>query len=383
MIILELVFWFLVLIVGYVYAGYPLLLRVLESWRARPVRQGESEPGVTLIISAFNERDVIASKIENSLATDYPSERLEILVVSDASDDGTDDVAAGYAYRGVKVLRMPERGGKTVGLNAATEQAQGDILIFSDANAMYRPDAIRALVRNFDDPEVGAVVGESTYSDSASDAGKSESAYWRYETAIKRLESRIGSVVGGDGAIYAIRKDCYRPMSADALSDFVNPLQIVQQGKRCVYEPEAVSVEEAAGSFDKEFRRKVRIVNRAWRATMSMKYLLNPFRHGLFAWALISHKLLRWLVPVLLAGILATNIALMRYDLAYLATLLLQIAFYGLAVAGWQIRRRRDLPLPLYVPFYFCLVNIASAKGILEAYQGKTYTTWSTARAGH
>ena len=378
---LEVIFWSLVLLVAYVYAGYPLLLKGLAAVRARPVAKGATTPAVTLIISAFNERDVIAQKIDNSLALDYPPEHLDILVVSDASDDGTDEIVEGYAEQGVRLLRMPERGGKTVGLNAAAEAAASDVLVFSDANAMYRPDAIRALVANFADPEVGAVVGESTYSDSANDAEKSESAYWKYETAIKRLETRIGSVVGGDGAIYAIRKEYYRPMVADALSDFVNPLQIVAQGKRCVYEPAAVSIEEAAGSYDKEFRRKVRIVNRAWRATMSMKALLNPIRFGQFAWMLISHKLLRWLVPVFLAGILMLNIALSGRHAVFAVTMAAQVLFYGLAALGALLRKRYGLTMALYVPYYFSLVSVASLLGIFEAYQGKTYTTWSTARA--
>ncbi len=381
MTITEITFWALALIVVYVYAGYPLLLAVLARLGGRPAAHSAAEPPVTLVISAFNEEEVIAAKLENSLAIDYPPDRLQILVVSDASDDGTDGIVTDFTERGVTLLRMPERGGKTVGLNAAVEAATGEIVIFSDANAMYRADAVKKLVRNFGDPTVGAAVGESTYSDSANDAERSESAYWRYETAIKRLETRIGSVVGGDGAIYAIRKELYRPMAPDALSDFVNPLQIVRQGRRCVYEPEAVSVEEAAGSFEKEFRRKVRIVNRAWRAMMSMRPLLNPFRHGFFALELISHKLLRWLVPVFLITLLGLNVLLLDRHPVYWMTFAAQVVFYGLALVGAVLRRRGELALPLYIPYYFCLVNLASARGILEAYQGKTYTTWSTARA--
>ena len=205
---------------------------------------------------------------------------------------------------------MPERGGKTLGLNAAVAAATGEIVVFSDANAMYGRDVIRKLVRNFADPAVGAVVGESTYVDPEVESERSEGLYWRYETAIKRLESEVGSVVGGDGAIYAVRRALYEPMRADALSDFVNPLQVVRGGHRCVYEPAARSYERAADDFGKEFRRKVRIVNRAWRALWRLRGLLNPLRHGLFAWQLLSHKLLRWLVPVQLAALLAVNVAI-------------------------------------------------------------------------
>jgi cellulose synthase/poly-beta-1,6-N-acetylglucosamine synthase-like glycosyltransferase len=286
-----------------------------------------------------------------------------------------------YATRGVTLLRMPERGGKTVGLNAALREASGQVVVFSDANAMYRRDALRRLAAPFADPAVGAVVGESTYHDSETASEASESLYWKYETAIKRLESETGSVVGGDGAIYAIRRSLYVPMRADALSDFVNPLQIVKSGHRCLYEPAAQSVEKAAEGFDREFRRKVRIVNRAWRAMLSMPELLNPFRYGFFAVKLISHKLLRWLAPLFLLLLLLTSVALAGRSPLYAWALVAQIAFYALALAGHALRRRERMPRLLSVPYYFSMVNIASARGILEAFKGETYTTWTTARA--
>lgn len=380
MYILEIIFWGLTALLFYIYAGYPILLMLRARIGTRAIDYGTSVPAVTLVISAYNERHVIASKLDNCLDIDYPKDKLEIIVVSDASDDGTDEIVVTYKDRGVQLLRMTDRGGKTLGLNQAVSQARGEIIVFSDANAMYLSGAVGALVRNFDDQNVGAVVGESTYAESTTDAEKSESAYWKYETAIKRMETAIGSVVGGDGAIYAIRKELYRDMAADALSDFVNPLQIVAQGKRCVYEPEAVSVEEAAGSYSKEFRRKIRIVNRAWRAMMSMKQMLNPFRYGFFAWQLISHKLLRWLVPAFLIAAFLTNALLITSHSIYLLTFGMQVAFYGLALVG-AVLRKHDIAAIVYIPFYFCLVNIASARGIFEAYRGKTYATWSTARA--
>jgi len=378
---LEIAFWVLAATVVYVYAGYPLLLICLRVLLPRkPVQAGSVEPHVTLVISAYNEAAVIENKLSNSLDLDYPRDRLDVLVVSDASDDGTDEIVAGFADRGVRLIRMPERGGKTLGLNEAVKNALGEIVVFSDANALYRRDAIRMLVRNFADPAVGAVIGESTYSAATNDSEQSESSYWRYETAIKRLESDLGSVVGGDGAIYAIRKSCYWPMPADALSDFVNPLQIVQQGYRCVYEPAAVSVEEAAGSFDKEFRRKVRIVNRAWRAMVRLRHLLNPFRYGLFSLQLLSHKVLRWLVPVFLLALLAVNVALARTQALYAAALGLQIAFYLLAAVGYSLRHSGRMPFFVSIPFYFCLVNVASLRGVIDAYRGRSYTIWTPAR---
>ena len=378
---MEALFWTLSGLIGYVYAGYPLFLMVLRLVTGRKkVSIGSSRPVVTLVISAFNEEAVIREKLRNSIALDYPPERLEIIVVSDASSDRTDVIVEAFGDARVRLLRMPHRGGKTAGLNEAVAQARGDIIAFSDANAIYEHQAIRRLVRNFDDPAVGAAIGRSGYAATAGEADRNESAYWDSEVALKRLESELGSVVGGDGAIYAVRKDCYKPMSADALSDFVNPLQVVSQGYRCVYEPEALSVEEAAGSFDKEFRRKVRIVNRAWRATMSMKAMLNPLKYGLFSVQLISHKLLRWLVPLLLLALLAVNAALASSGRIYLVALVLQLAFYALALVGFLLARHRRLPVALSVPYYFCLVNLASLVGIAEVYLGKSYTTWSTPR---
>lgn len=183
--------------------------------------------------------------------------------------------------------------GKSLGNRAAVERSSGEIIVFSDANALYVPDSIKALVAPFSDDKIGAVGGESSYVEESSDSGRSESLYWRYETSIKKLESRGGSVVGGDGAIYSVRRQLYETMNAGDLSDFVNPLQVVRAGFRCIYEPAALSYEETASDFSKEYRRKVRIVNRAWRALWKMRALLNPFRYGSFAVKLWSHKVFR------------------------------------------------------------------------------------------
>ena len=380
---MEITFWCLLAVVVYVYAGYPLILLMLTR-RADPLacKHEKNLTSVTLIVSAFNEEDCIAERLENCLELDYPTDLLEIIVISDASSDATDSIVAEYEHRGVSLLRMEQRGGKTLGLNAGIDKARGDVVVFSDANAMYRPDAIRALVTPFADQGIGAVIGESCYVESDSDAGRSESLYWRYETAIKLLESRRGSVVGGDGAIYAVRRPLYRPMSADSLSDFVNPLQVVQAGYRCVYEPKALSYEATAGAFAKEYRRKVRIVNRAWRALWPLRCMLNPFRYGAFSLKLWSHKVLRWWVPFMLLALLVINVNLVTKGTVYVITLIAQIIAYALAFAGFLYRDVDRLPNFMRIPYYFCLVNIASAVGLLEAMSGKSYTTWTTARSG-
>lgn len=376
--------WSLVAIGVFVYAGYPLLL--LAAVTLGRLRRSGAEalagatPTVTLVVSAFNEQAVIADKIRNSLALDYPRALLKVLVVSDGSTDSTDAIVETFSPDGVELLRMTERAGKTAGLNEAVRLSKSDVLVFSDANAMYETGAVKALVARLADRRIGGVVGESGYVTGERESEKSEGLYWRYETMIKRLESLIGSVVGGDGAIYAIRRELYVPMKHDMLSDFVNPLQIVMAGHRCVYEPKARSFESAGDSFDKEFRRKVRIVNRAWRALWTMAPLLNPVRYGFFSIQLISHKLLRWLVPVIMIAVLALNILLVGRGAAYVTLLAAQLAFYVLAMAGHLLRGRAKTSRLLSIPYYFCMVNAASAIGILQAFRGRTYATWSTVR---
>lgn len=378
---LEFAFWLAAGLAVYVYAGYPVVLWLLRLLGGtRPVKTDDLTPSVTLVISAYNEAAVIREKLVNSVQIDYPADKLEVLVVSDASSDGTDEIVTGFGDPRVRLLRMPQRGGKTVGLNAAVKAAVGEVIVFSDANAMYMKDALRKMIRNFADPQIGAVVGESTYHDADGGAQQSESLYWKYETGIKRLETQLGSTVGGDGAIYAIRRSLYRDMRADALSDFVNPMQIVMSGHRCIYEPEARCVEEAGEGFDVEFRRKVRIVNRAWRATWTLPALLNPFRFGLFSFELISHKLLRWLMPLFMIATFVLNLFLLDAGTIYRWTFGVQVALYALALLGYLARGRASLPRALAVPYYFCLVNVASARGIFEAYRGQTYTTWATPR---
>jgi cellulose synthase/poly-beta-1,6-N-acetylglucosamine synthase-like glycosyltransferase len=375
-------FWTGLGLLAWIYAGYPVFLAGLRALRVRrPVHVAPVEPRVTVIISAYNERQVIGAKLENCRALDYPPDRLEVIVVSDASDDGTDEIVAASGPP-VRLLRMESRGGKTVGLNAALRVATGEIIVFSDANAMYQRDALRMLVRNFADPRVGAVTGESRYEIGADDSStESEDTYWSYEIWIKTLESSLGSVVGGDGAIYAIRRSLYRDLAPGDLSDFVNPLQIVDQGYRNVYEPAAVSWEGGAEGYGAEFRRKVRIVNRAWRATFKMRALLNPFRHGFFAFQFLSHKVLRWLAPWLLALIFAANLLCVGEAPVYRLLLAGQVLCYGLAALGWLLAGRGGVVGRVAtIPYYFCLVNLASLVALVEVLGGKEYRTWASSR---
>ncbi len=381
--LMKILFWLALLVSVYIYLGYPLVLWILDKFRRKQWKTDEQlQPVVTFIISAFNEEQVIARKLDNTLQIDYPREKLEILVVSDASTDQTDEIVRSYADKGVRLLRMPERHGKTYGLNHAVQQARGEILIFSDANAMYHPHAVRELVKYFADPEVGYVVGKAEYYENLDKlAGKQENLYWRYELMLKEFESRVHSVVGGDGAIYAIRRELYEPLSADDINDFVNPLQIIAKGYRGVFAPEAVCYEDAAGDFDKEFYRKKRIVNRSWRGFWKVRQVMNPRRTGIFAWEILSHKVLRWYWWAFALLLLVSNMFLLQEGWFYRIVFLLQIVFYGMALVGWwNVRQKKELPSWFLIPFYFIEVHVASLIGLLESFSGKKYQTWNTAR---
>ena len=363
----------------YVYVGYPLLLAVLVRVRGpRPVRQGAQVPSVSLVISAHNEARVIRRKLENTAQLDFPRDRLEVVVVSDASTDGTDEIAAEFAARhGVVVVRQPERMGKTVGLNRTVPHLRGEIVVFSDANAMYEPNALRMLVRNFADPDVGCVTGEARYVEggrTAADTG--ERAYWDYEIRLKRLETAIGSMVGGDGAIYAIRVHLWQPLPATAINDFLNPLQIVHAGWRAVYEPDAICYEDTAGTVGREYQRRVRIVSRSWRAVFHVPGVLNPFRTGWFAVSVCSHKLLRWLSGVFLAtacgGAASMAVAMSG---PWLLNPWVWLAAAGLVASVRPGRRAAALA------YYFSVIQLASVVGVAKGTFGRVSGTWSTSRA--
>lgn len=382
MTLVEFFTWTAIGLMAYVFVGYPGLLWLFSKLRPRPLMRQDVTPSVTLLISAFNEAHVIGRKIENALALDYPRDRLEIMVISDASSDATDEIVGSYAGRGVVLHRMSQRGGKTLGLNAGVGRARSEILVFSDANIIYRPDALRKLVRNFADPSVGCVTGDSRYEESAQSAAhQEEDTYWGYERFIRACESRIGSTVGGDGAIFAIRRALYRPLAHDAINDLVIPLRIVLEGHRAVFEPEAIGVEPSAGSFKREFRRKRRIVNRSWRGVMGLRGVLSPLRSGLFAWQVWSHKVLRWLIlPMVIVAGLGCAIAYEQGLIYRLGTWGFAASIALAAIGAVLPERFTRVGRLAHIFYYFYLVNIAAMLGIASATAGKVDAVWAPER---
>ena len=371
------------LIPPYVYLGYPLILWLLNKAGFRRLHScSEITPRVTLIISCYNEAKILRQKLQNSLELDYPVEKLFVVVVSDGSDDGSDDIVREFIGLQVRLVRQEGRLGKTMGLNLALKDLDTDIVVFSDANAMYERQAIRNLVKHFADPEVGYVVGAALYTDGKNNAAAAnEDLYWHYEMTIKKWESQLHSVVGGDGAIYAIRRELWEPLQQRDINDFVNPLQLVAKGYRGVFEPEARCFEETAGNFSKEAKRKERIVNRSLRGLFRVKAVMNPLRSGIFSYMVISHKLLRWLIPLFAvltfpgALVLASQNILLGQILILGALLLLIPSFIG--YLGQNYPR---LPWIFSFPYYFVSVNFYALMGIISASVGRTQVIWSSYR---
>lgn len=380
------VLWLSLVALVYVYAGYPLLARLLGNRRRRtwpPVADAKL-PTVTVLIAAYNEAKHIVETVTNKLEADYPADKLDVIVISDASDDGTDDLVRGVIadHPGrVRMIRQEPRAGKTSGLNLAVPEATGDVLVFSDANSLYGTDTVRHLVAPLNDPEVGYVTGRMVYrAPDGSLTGEGCSAYMRYENKLRGWESGMGSIVGVDGGVDAMRRAIYRPMRADQLPDFVQPLTVREQGYRVVYAEQALLYEDALAAADDEFRMRVRVSLRALHALKDKAALLNPFRFGLFAWQLFSHKVLRYLafLFMLTAGI--ANLALVGMDSAsgfWSLLLVVQILFYTAAQFGNLMNSQGQTPPHLVgMIYYLCVLNLAGALAFVQFLQGRKQVTW-------
>jgi cellulose synthase/poly-beta-1,6-N-acetylglucosamine synthase-like glycosyltransferase len=376
------IFWMSLLAILYAFVGYPAVLWLVSQSRMHGGRSGTGQgthlPSVTLIVSAFNEEKVIGDKIKNALSLDYPQELLEIVISSDGSTDRTCEIALEFADKGVVLRHYEGRIGKTACLNRAMPLAAGSIVVFSDANSTYEKGALNALLRPFQDSTVGFVTGWTRYgSGGEMSAADSLGIYSRLELMTKELESRLGSCIGADGAIFAIRKELYLPLKDYDINDMVIPLSINQQGYRGVLQPEAICFEKDAGSPKGEFHRQVRITSRTIRAIMNYRQLLNPFRFGLLSFELLSHKVCKFLVPLFLVVLLVTNMLLAGSGGFFLAMLAAQGIFYVAAGAASFVPKGSLLSRMAEAARTFVVVNAAMALAWVKYFQGETFTTWS------
>lgn len=374
---MEIFFWLSSLLVIYIYIGYPVLLKLLPKIPKNPGNTDVYNPNVTVLIPAFNEEKHIESTIKNKLDSNYPQDKLQIIVISDESEDGTDELVKAYSAKDSRVtlIRQSPRQGKTAGLNLAMPHATGDIIVFSDANSHYHPDAIQHLVNTFQDSDIGYVTGKMVYvNEDGNVIGDGCSAYMKYENHMRELETQTGSVVGVDGGIDAIRKELYQPMNADQLPDFVLPLKVVTQGKRVAYCEKALLNEESLSSAQSEFRMRVRVSLRAYWAMWDMKHLFNPFRYQWFSLQITSHKLLRYLAFIPLFIALVSNGLITGEGVFYKASFIAQIAFYSMAafVALNDGSKNKLFGLA----HYFCLINIASAMAFIKFLKREKIVLW-------
>ena len=382
---LTFVFWLCVLVIFYGYAGFPLLVAVVGRLLDREVRRGSVTPSVSLIIAAHDEADGIAGRVGNALASDYPETALEVIVASDGSTDGTAAIASGAAGKQgdrLRVLDLP-RVGKAAALAEAVGSSRGEILVFSDANTLFEPHAIRELVRNFADPEVGGVAGNTGYvlGEGGESSGRGESLYWDYDSWLKQLESRTGSVVSAHGGMYAIRRRLFQAPNPSMTDDFAISSGVVSQGMRLVFEPAARGFERPLQESSVEFARRVRLMTRGLHGVLLRRPLLNPFRYGFYSVSLFSHKVLRRLLPLLLPVLLVASVALAPTGGIYALAAVAQLVFYAAAAAGWALRGTEAGRNPvLYVPFYYCLANAASVAALWNVVRGKRIERWTPHR---
>ena len=361
-------FWVSALAVGYTYVGYPALLWVWSRWVRRRASQAPYEPSVSVVVAAYNEGHLLRRRIQNMLMMDYPRSRIEIIVVSDGSTDDTDEVVAGFADVGVVLLRQ-EHAGKAPAINLGVKHASGEIIVFADARQTFERNAISALTRNFNDPKVGAVSGELMLREGVNPLAPSLGGYWAYEKWLRKMESSIDSTVGATGAIYAIRRELFRPMPPDTiLDDVYTPMQVVLQGYRTVFEPAAIAYDEISSRPESEKRRKIRTLTGNYQLLRLVPSILSPYRNRVW-FQYMSHKVGRLAAPILLIAMAAANLCELHGF--YLVTLGLQGALYSLAAAGALIGRRRREPWITSLPHAFVMMNWAALIGLVYFATGR------------
>lgn len=385
----EIVFCLCVLAVAYNYAGYPVVLFLLSilsqaksdalfllgkrSRRRPPV--SSDLPSVAILLSAYNEESVIRQKLYNCLEADYPQNRLEFLVGLDNPSDSTAEIVSQIQTSRIRVWHYSQRQGKLAVLCALAQQTSADIVISTDANTMLDPHCVRALVRHFADPRVGAVSGEENRITARGTDPAGESLYWRYESALKFLENRLNCSLGGNGSVLAVRRPLFKLEKPSIVEDFQIPLDIRFQGYRVVYDPEAIALEEIAPTLSSQFSRRVRLGAGDFQTLFGNLACLNP-KNGMPAFCFFSHRVLRWLGPIFLVLAFACSLVLVREPL-FAGLLALQCAFYAAAALGFWLKKHAKRAGILSLPLHFCSMNLALFLGLIQYLSGRRSTIWN------
>jgi cellulose synthase/poly-beta-1,6-N-acetylglucosamine synthase-like glycosyltransferase len=380
MVFVVILFWWCCLLLTYVYVLYPVLVTALAARYGRPVHRGDALPSVTIIVTVYNEEKCIRAKLDNLAGLNYPPELVDVIVASDASSDSTEAIVSSYDRSRVRVLRVEGRQGKTACQNAAACSAQGEALIFTDATTRLHTDAVRRLVENFADPAVGCVAGRLDYVTEIDNlTGSGGRTYWDYELRLRAGESLLGSLIGVSGCLYAVRRSAYRPIHPHLISDFVVAMRMHEQRLRTILAPDAVCFEATLDRGQEELAMRTRVAARSINALVAERRFLNPARHGLFAWQLWSHKVLRYAAPLLWLTAIGANIALAG-QMPYLLLLLAQFALITAGAMGFLLQQRGHKLGLLTRPYYFLLTNVASLIATLHYLQGKRMVTWTPIR---
>jgi len=389
-------FWLSVLYVFYTYVGYPLIIALFATFRSKPTYTEKYYPSVTLLIAAYNEEFVISKKIENSLALEYPKEKLQILIVADGSSDRTPDIANQYQESGVDLAYQPERNGKMSAINRAMSMAQGDIVVFSDANNMYEANAVAKLVSPFFDSTVGAATGAKRIVQDERNLSSAEGFYWKYESWIKKNETTLGTCSSAVGEILAVRRNLFAPPPSHVINDdFYQVVDLLRRGYRVVYVPSAKSFEYVSATAKDEIVRRSRMTAGRYQA-ISMSFRLLPWRHPVWIWQIISHKYFRLFLPFGYLGALFTNLLLVIWPQGNNANLLstlsypfnwlfmiLQFIFYALALVGSLVSVGGVMGKLLYVPTFLVNSNVSALQGFWGFVTKRQSHLWSRVRRGN
>ncbi|MDW3195144.1 MAG: glycosyltransferase family 2 protein [Cytophagales bacterium] len=380
---MQILFWSLIALILFTYFGYPVSLLMLNKLGigAPKVSNTITElPTMTFVVAAYNEASCIREKIENTLQLDYDWDKLQLVVVADGSNDHTPEIVR--QYPGVTLYHQPERQGKVAAINRVMPFLDSEVIVLSDANTLLNTEALEEMGQVFLNEKVGAVSGEKVViSDGSDDATASEGLYWKYESAIKKWDSELNTMVGCAGELMSFRKSLYQPIEEDTyIEDFVMSMRIAADGHKVAYCPQAKAHELPSASIGDEMKRKVRIAAGGLQAIWRLRGLLNPFRYGLLTYQYVGHRVLRWtLTPLSLPFIFMLNVALMENSWIYGSLLYTQIAFYGIALLGSYFKQKKLTIKGLFVPYYFTMMNYAVFLGFMRLLKGRQQVTWEKA----